>query len=65
MFGCVLSRLKPSELYILSCENGRGRDFLGLYPILRYVGGGAGGGSDQNEVNGENGDQYYSLQCSG
>ena len=25
MVGCVLSQLKPSELYILSCEKGRGR----------------------------------------
>ena len=28
MVGCVLSQLKPSELYILSFEKG-----LGLYPI--------------------------------
>ena len=27
MFGCVLSQLKPSEFYILSCEKG-----LGLRP---------------------------------
>ena len=31
MVGCVISQLKPSELYILSCENGLG--LLGLYPI--------------------------------
>ena len=24
MVGCVLSQVKPSELYILSCEKGRG-----------------------------------------
>ena len=42
MVGCVLSQLKPSELYILICEKGLGlrpqpfsqlRMFLGLYFI--------------------------------
>ena len=42
MVWCVLSQVKPSELYILSCEKGLGlrpwplsqlRMFLGLYPI--------------------------------
>ena len=27
MFGCVLSQLKPSELYILSCGKGRANIF--------------------------------------
>ena len=46
MVGCVLSQLKPSELYILSCGKGLGlqlRPFFtaksfGLYPmhILRH-----------------------------
>ena len=44
MFGCVLSQLKPSELYILSCENSLGFrprtlftaenvELIGLYSI--------------------------------
>ena len=44
MVGCVLSQLKPSVIYILSCGNGFGLSasafstaknvvFLGLYPI--------------------------------
>ena len=42
MFGCVLSQLKPSEFYNLSCEKGIGlqppyfsqlSNLLGLYPI--------------------------------
>ena len=36
MVGCVLSQLKPLELYILSCGKGRGRknvDLLEFYPI--------------------------------
>ena len=46
MVGCVVSQLKPSELYILSCEKGHGLrprpfftaknvDLLGLSPIRR------------------------------
>ena len=45
MVGCVLSQLKPTELYIVSCGKGLGPsaltfstaknvDLLGLYPIL-------------------------------
>ena len=44
MVGCVLSQLKPSELYIPSCKKGLGLrprpfsqlrmlEFLGFYPI--------------------------------
>ena len=32
MVGCVLSQLKPSEFYILSCE-AKNLELLGLYPI--------------------------------
>ena len=44
MVGCVLSQLKPSELYILSCgwprpsvsafPTAKSVELLGLYPIL-------------------------------
>ena len=33
MVGCVLSQLKPSELYILSFEKAKNVELLGLYPI--------------------------------
>ena len=39
MVGCVLSQLKPSELYILICGKGLGFEIvklLGLYPIQKY-----------------------------
>ena len=45
MFGCVLSQLKPSELYILSCEKSlastlfiaKNVELLGFHPILKGV----------------------------
>ena len=43
MLGCVLSQLKPSELYILSFGlslfTAKSVDLLGLYPIRKLVSG--------------------------
>ena len=42
MIGCVLSQLKPSELYILSCASAsafftaKNIELLGLYPIQKH-----------------------------
>ena len=37
MVGCVLSQLKPSELYILSFEKAKNVELLGLYPIHELI----------------------------
>ena len=37
MFGCVLSLLKPSALYILSCGKGRGLQGLQALQALSYT----------------------------